>query len=175
MAPQLLLAAGTLVGVAIVLDGAPSRAVNGVAGILWFICAAVLTGAVLQERRGVLVVAAAVAVAFVLVLQVKPSDLVWAAAGFVAGGAIVAAVARDHVERAALVLPALWLPIHLGVAIGRAIYRAVNDLPATVRADPPPTAALVPLTMVVAAYAGGFLVAELRSRGRLRRGIAQGT
>jgi hypothetical protein len=171
MAPKILLLAGTLVGVAIVLDGTPSRTVNGVAGILWFLAAGLLVRSVLRAPARWIVLGSTVVVAFVLVLAVRPSDLLWAAAGFVAGGALVGLVARADRERAALLLPAVWLPLHLAVAVGRAIDRAMNDLPATVRADPPPTAALVPLTMVVAAYAGGLLAEAGLSRYRARRAI----
>ncbi len=157
-ASLLLVASAVLVGIAIALDGPVSRAINGVAGIGWFLAAALLVRSNMRKPCGWKVIANAVAVGLVLVLAVKPSDFAWAVVGFTIGGAIVAYSATSDRAKAALVLPALWLPIHLLVAVGRAIDRAIRDLPANVRTDPPPTAALVPLAMVVAAFVGGLIV-----------------
>jgi hypothetical protein len=56
------------------------------------------------------------------------------------------------------------LPEHLGVALVKAIVREIRNQPANVRTDPPPTAALVPLAMIVAAWGAAMLVERYRSR-----------
>lgn len=166
---RILLAAGVLVGIAIALDGPVAKAFNGAAGIAWFISAWLMVRGALRHDRGRNVVAAAVVVGLVLVIAVKPSDLLWAAIGFTIGGVLVGATAKTEPDLAALVLPALWLPLHLLVAVSRAAERALRDIPTSVRTDPPPTAAIVPLAMIVAAYAGGLIVAGFRERST--RGI----
>jgi hypothetical protein len=164
---EFLLLASVLVGVAIVLDGSASRLVNGVAGLLWIASAGMLARECWRTSGKARLFGAIVLIDLVLVLAVRPSDLLWAFVGFAGGGALVALMATADRERTALLLPAMWLPLHLSVALIRAADRAMRDLPASVRADPPPTAALVPLTMVVAAYIGGWIVGRvLDSRRR---------
>jgi hypothetical protein len=60
-----------------------------------------------------------------------------------------------------LLVPAIYLPVHLFIGIGRAILRDGG-----VRTDPPPTAAIVPLAMLLAAAAAGALAAAVVRRGR---------
>ena len=158
-APHILIVAAVVVGIAIALDGAIARGINGVAGILWFLAAGLSIRYTLKQPGGWTTFGVTIVVSFVLVLLVKPSDLLWAAIGFTIGGALIALVAKGEHERAALLLPAIWLPTHLLVAIGRVAVRAIRDEPARVRTDPPPTAALVPLAMVIAALIGGMIVA----------------
>jgi uncharacterized membrane protein YccC len=162
--PEALLAAGVLVGVAIALDGPVSRGLNGVAGILWIVAAVSLLSAVKSSASFLRQLGMTVAICLVLVLAVRPSDLLMAVLGFSIGGALIALCVKAEPERAALPLPALWLPIHLVVAVIKAILRAIGDEPARVRTDPPPTAALVPLAMIVAAYLGGWIVSRLRAQ-----------
>jgi len=156
--------AATLVGVAIVTDGGLASAANGAGGILW-LAAAVLISRGLGWSRGTRwMVPLVVAVTFALVLLVRPRDPIMAVVGFSIGGFLVGGLAsRDRVRWAAMV-PALWLPLHLGVAIGRAVLREASGGVATVRTDPPPTAALVPLLMVVSAVAGGLLASWVLRR-----------
>jgi hypothetical protein len=154
---HLLVAAAALVGVAIALNGPAAKAVNGVAGIAWLLVAGVLVGTAARTSTGRKLLVAAFVLALVLVLVAKPSDIVLATLGFALGGAILTAGRFAHSERDALMLPALWLPTHLLTAVVRAIDRAVRDVPAHVRTDPPPTAAIVPLVMVACALAGGAL------------------
>lgn len=171
-APQILIAAAVVVGVAIALDGAVARGINGIAGILWFLAAGLLIRFTVKQPGGWTTFGVTIVISFVLVLLVKPSDLMWAAIGFTIGGATVALVARGERERAALLLPAIWLPTHLLVAIGRVAERAIRDLPARVRTDPPPTAALVPLAMVIAALIGGLIVVWWLERREQRAVVA---
>jgi hypothetical protein len=86
--------------------------------------------------------------------------------GFTLAGAVVASSIRPHSVSWAQVVPAIWLPVHLGVAVAKAIDRAVRDLPNHVRTDPPPTSAFVPMAMVLAAWLGAVVAAELRARRR---------
>ena len=164
-----LVLASLLVGVAIALDGAAARAINGLGGLLWIGAGVVLVVAPRAGRDRSRVVAAAVGTALILALWARPFDLVSAVPGFLAAGALVGWIARERRVKAALLVPALWLPVHLVVAIGKAILRAATDGAAAVRTDPPPTAAVVPLGMVVAAAFGGLVVVWWRERGRGER------
>jgi hypothetical protein len=85
-----------------------------------------------------------------------------AAATFLIAGAVVAAVARRQLLEWALLVPALWLPIHLT----RGAVRAILINGGRIRTEPPPTAALLPLVMVVAAAVGGLAVEWWRRRRR---------
>ena len=159
-----LLNAAGLVGIAIASDGILARLVNGIGGVLWFAACWFL----IQETRGEVrhrtLVTAAIAGAFLLVVWLRPSDMVWAVVGFSVAGAAVAALASLAPIESALLVPAVWLPVHLSVAIGKAIYRAATGDSAPIRTDPPQTAALVPLVMVIAAGIGGCAVVWWRRR-----------
>jgi hypothetical protein len=74
---------------------------------------------------------------------------------------VVIFAAGDRTGAWALLVPAIYLPVHLLIGIGRAILRHGG-----VRTDPPPTAAIVPLAMLLAAAAAGALAATLVRRGR---------
>lgn len=164
MGGLLLLAAGCIVGVAIAADGAIARGFNGVAGIAWIASAVLLVRS--QKGRSAFWprLLAVIAVGIVLVLLVRPTSLLWAVIGFgIAGAAISFAIPKNGMIWAKI-LPALWLPEHLGVAVVKAIVREVRNQPANVRTDPPPTAALVPLAMIVAAWGAALLVERYRSR-----------
>ena len=163
-----LLVAAALVGLAIALDSPLGRALNGIGGVLWLAGALVLLR---STRRGPPTGAAWLGLGVTVVALsslLSPRDLGAASIGFFVGGYVVALLARPVSARLGLVglLPALWLPTHLGVAALRALYRALVDRPADIRTDPPPTAALVPLAMVVAALVGGSACARLDRRRR---------
>jgi hypothetical protein len=160
----LLIAAGLVVAIAIAASGPIARGTNGVAGILWIASAVMLVAARRGDTRFWSRLAVVAAIGLGLVLFIKPSDLTWAIAGFGVAGALIALLFRDQGIGWAKALSALWLPEHLGTAIGRAIYRSIRDLPTSVRTDPPPTAALVPLVMILAAWGGATIVARLRNR-----------
>lgn len=163
-ASVLLVVASLLVGVAIAAPEPISRAVNGVSGLLWIAAAGLLIVALRDDPRFWSRLAVVVVVGMVLVLVVRPSDLLMALAGFGAAGAGIAWFTADRGLSWAILLPALWLPEHLLTAVGRSIYRAVRELPATIRTDPPPTAALVPFAMVAAAWLGAWLVVRFRNQ-----------
>ena len=100
----------------------------------------------------------------ILSYLIRPTDPFWAAIGFGWGGVAVGFNGRDLGSKMGAMLGALWLPTHLLLAIARADLRNIRDEPATLRSDPPPTAALVPLIMVVAAWLFASLTAEWRER-----------
>ncbi|MCC6945865.1 MAG: hypothetical protein IT335_14895 [Thermomicrobiales bacterium] len=166
----LLVAASLLVGVAIASPDPFARAINGVSGVLWMVGAAFLVAALRQEPRFWMRLGLVAVVGMMLVLVVRPSDLLMATIGFGSAGGAIAAVTGARGFVWARLLAALWLPEHLLTAVVRAVYRAARDVPATLRSEPPPTAALVPFAMVAAAYAGGWLVARLREQRSQARG-----
>jgi hypothetical protein len=164
MGGVLLLAAGCIVGVAIAADGAIARGFNGVAGIAWIASAVLLIRSQKGRPSFLPRLLAVIAIGIVLVLLVKPSNLAWAVAGFGAAGAAISFALPKSGVVWAKILPALWLPEHLGVAVVKAIVREIRNQPANVRTDPPPTAALVPLAMILAAWGAALLVDRYRSR-----------
>lgn len=157
---SVLVVAACLVGLAIALDeSAAARIVNGLGGLLWLVAAALLAWSLHSgagRRRSALVLVIAIVV---LAILVRPTDLVAAIVGFAVGGGVVALTARERVMHWTLLVPALWLPVHIIVGIARSSIAGA----AAVRTEPPPTAAVVPLTMVLAAGAAGLLV--MRGRG----------
>ena len=165
----LLVAAGLVVAVAIAASGPISRGTNGVAGILWIVSAVMLISARRDESRFWSRLAIVAAICLGLVLFIKPSDLTWAIAGFGSAGLLIAFLFGEQGIGWAKVLPALWLPEHLGTAVGRAVYRSVRDLPTSVRTDPPPTAAFVPLAMILAAWGGAFIMERLRNHRQVEK------
>jgi hypothetical protein len=162
----LLGVASALVGVAIEAPDPWSRIVNGISGVLWVTAAALLLLSLWDDPRFWSRLGIVVGIGMALVLVVRPSDLLLAVIGFGLGGAAMAWLAPERGTAWGLLLPALWLPEHLLTAVARAVYRAVRDLPASIRSEPPPTAALVPFAMVAAAWVGAFLALRLINRRR---------
>lgn len=158
--PSVLLAvAAGIVGLAIAADGAVARAINGVGVACWFVAAVLLVRALRGAPRWRPAALLVVAIVLVLALIVRPTDLLAAAVGFSAAGAIVAASVRDRPLVWALLVPAGWLPAHVSLAIARSALSGGT----AIRTDPPPTAVLVPLTMVLAAGFGAIGVARWRA------------
>lgn len=155
--PVMLVAAAVLVGVAIVADGAPARLVNGLGGIAWLAAGGLLLRSLWRSEGWPRTAVVALGVVVVLAVAVRPRDLALAVVGFAIGGAVVAAVARERVVAWALLVPAAWLPAHLAINVARSVLVGATR----VRTDPPPTAALVPLAMVLAAGAGGAIIARI--------------
>lgn len=162
----LLLAASLIVGIAIASPDPLSRVINGISGVLWIAAATLVVRALRNDAAFWRRLALVVALGMVLVLLVRPSDLLLAMLGFGAAGALIAALLGERGLAWATVLPALWLPEHLLTAVARALYRSARDLPASVRSEPPPTAALVPFAMVVSAIGAAWLVRRLLGRSR---------
>lgn len=153
--------ATVIVGTSIVTDGQISRALNGVAGLTWFASSAmfILEG----RRRGStpLQWAGITALTAVVAFVVKPSDIVLATVGFIPAGFIAARIAGKNPLLWAKMVPALYLPLHIGTAVAKAAARSAMGLESSIRTEPPPTAAIVPAVMVGAAIVGGFIARKL--------------
>ncbi len=157
-----LVGAACLVGLAIALDdGRLARVINGLGGIGWLLGAALLAwslrGAAGGQRSGVVLALTVLALA----VLVRPGDLAAAIVGFAIGGAIVAHVSTERPIQWSLLVPAMWLPAHIVVGVARSTIEGA----ATVRTEPPPTAAIVPLAMVLAAGLAGLLVSRRDAQG----------
>jgi hypothetical protein len=101
-----------------------------------------------------------IAVAFV----VKPSAIVPAMIGFVPAGFVLSALApRAKLLWAALV-PAWYLPAHIGTAVLKSAANSMLGNDAGLRTDPPPTAAIVPLVIIGCALGGGAIARHLLDR-----------
>lgn len=152
----LLFVAALLVGVAIVMDSDAGRVLNGAGGLLWFASTATLLIAAAKTRPPVwlwiLLAALTITVAFI----VRPSAAVPTLAGFIPAGFVIAALAPRGKILWATLVPACYLPAHIGTAVVRSAVREMLGNDAPLRTDPPPTAAIVPLLMVICALVGGY-------------------
>ncbi len=163
-----LAVATVLVGASIVADGNLARALNGIAGITWFAATAMFIvdarrrGSTLQQWLTILALTAIVA------FVVKPSDIVLATIGFTSAGFIAALAGRRHPLLWAKLVPALYLPLHIGTAVLKAAGRSALGMEASIRTDPPPTAVIVPAVMLVAAIVGGIFATMVINRQRAR-------
>lgn len=162
-ATMTLTAASMVVGASILADGQAATLLNGVAGVTWFVSSGMFVmagrrkGASRLQWVGILGLTASVA------YLIRPSDLPLAVAGFGVTGAFAAyAAGRDPMLWAKMV-PALYLPMHIGTAVAKAATRSLMGMEAHIRTDPPPTAAIVPLVMVGAAIVGGLIGRRFRS------------
>lgn len=171
-----------LVGLAIVMDSELGRGVNGIGGVLWFASTALLTLAAVRTRPPVWIWAVLALVVVTVAFIVKPSAIVPAVIGFVPAGLLLGAAApRSRLLWAALV-PAWYLPAHIGTAVVKSAVNTMLGNEASLRTDPPPTAAIVPLVMVACAMFGGIIARRVRdvrhsgkpasSERRLRDGTA---
>lgn len=164
--PSTLCLAAVLVGVAIVWDGSGARLVNGVGGIVWLACGAAQVRALTYEPRRWLMGSSVLAATIILAVVVRPSDGGIAILGFGAAGAGIAFLATRSTVAWAVLVPALWLPVHLAVAITKSVVREISGGAATIRTDPPPTTAAVPALMVLAAWGAATLVVYFRRNVR---------
>lgn len=164
IATTTLAVATVIVGASIVADGQMARALNGVAGITWFASSAmfILEG----RRRGstTLQWAGIGALTAVVAFVVRPSDIVLATVGFIPAGFVAARIAGRNPLLWAKMIPALYLPLHIGTAVLKAAGRSALGMESSIRTEPPPTAAIVPFVMLAAAMVGGFLARKLASR-----------
>jgi hypothetical protein len=154
-----LVLAAAIVGLAIVVGGTTARPLNAIGAVLWLASGVFLAVSLPSVQRQMLGLAAAIAGGFILGAVVRPGSLVEVIVWFALAGAVVVFAAADRVGAWALLVPAIYLPVHLLIGIGRAILRNGG-----VRTDPPPTAAMVPLAMLLAAAAAGALVAAVVRR-----------
>jgi hypothetical protein len=156
-----LVLSAAIVGLAIVVGGTTARLLNPIGAVLWLASGVLLAISLPPAQRRVLGWAASIAGGFVLGAVVRPGGLVEAIVWFALAGAVVVLIAADRTGGWALLVPAIYLPVHLLIGIGRAILRNGG-----VRTDPPPTAAIVPLAMLLAAAAAGAVAAAIVRRGR---------
>ena len=156
-----LVLAAAIVGLAIVVGGTTARVLNPIGAVLWLASGVFLALSLPSVQREMLGWLAAIAGGFVLGALVRPSGVIEVVVWFVLAGAVVVFAAADRTGAWALLVPAIYLPVHLLIGIGRAILRNGG-----VRTDPPPTAAIVPLAMLLAAAAAGALAAAVVRRGR---------
>lgn len=161
-----LAAATVIVGASILAGGEAGRVLNGVSGLTWFGAAGLLGVAAFRLRHGWRVWAVAVAMTGVVAFVVKPSDLMLAIVGFGLAGAAMTVVAAPHGVLWAKFVVALYLPFHIGAAVGRAVYRSLSGSEAVIRSDPPPTAAMVPIAMLLAGLGGALMIGWVRDRHR---------
>lgn len=156
-----LLLAAALVGLAIVIGGATARVINPIGALLWVVSGVFLGLSLPAAQRPILGWLVAIAGGLLLGAVVRPAGLIEVIVAFAIAGAPVVLAAGDRTGGWALLAPAIYLPVHLLIGIGRAIMRNGG-----VRTEPPPTAAIVPLAMLLAALAAGALAAALiRRRG----------
>jgi hypothetical protein len=157
-----------LVGMAIVMDSDLGRAVNGVGGLLWFASTALLSIAAARTKPPVWQWAVLALVVVTVAFIVKPSAAVPAMIGFVPAGFLLAATAPKGTLLWAALVPAWYLPAHIGTAVVRSAVNSLLGNEASLRTEPPPTAAIVPLLMVACALLGGAIARfaqERRSHG----------
>ena len=155
-----LVLAGLVVALAIVIGGSAARALNGVGALLWVGSGVVLALSLPRPERLPIAWIAAIVGGGLLGAVIRPGTFDMAIAGFAIAGAAVVLLGGDRSGGWALMAPAIYLPVHLIIGIGRAMMRGSE-----MRVAPPPTAALLPLSMVVAALVAGVLAAYLvRSR-----------
>lgn len=159
-----LAAATVIVGASIVAEGDVARGLNGLAGMTWFASSAMFLyegkkrGATAMQWAGILALTAGVA------FVIRPSDLALAIAGFAPAGFVAGALMRRDPIFWAKLIPALYLPMHIGTAVLKAAGRSALGIESSIRTEPPPTAAIVPAVMLGAAIAGGWIAANLGAR-----------
>jgi hypothetical protein len=156
-----LILAATIVGVAIIVGGPAARILNGIGAILWVGSGVLLALSLPPAQRQPAGWAVAIASGLILGAIVRPGSLAEAVVGFAVAGAVIVLAAGDRSGGWALLAPAIYLPVHLVIGIGRAIVSNGG-----VRTDPPPTAAIVPLAMLLAAAVAGAVAASFLRRGR---------
>ncbi len=160
MAAAGLALAGIIVGVAIIAGGSAARALNGVGAIVWIASGVVLALSLPAAQRRALGWVAAIGSGLILGGIVRPGTLPEAIVSFSIAGAAVVLLAGDRTGGWALLAPAIYLPVHLIIGIGRAMMRG------SIRTGPPPTAAILPLVMILAAAAAGLLAAWVVRRNQ---------
>ncbi|HWK79321.1 MAG TPA: hypothetical protein VNP95_01070 [Thermomicrobiales bacterium] len=160
-----LVTATGIVAASILADGQLAKALNGVGGLTWFASSALLVMAGRQSPKHRWQWAATIGLTAAVAFVIKPTDLTLATVGFGATGLAIGMAAKADPILWAKLIPGLYLPMHIGTAILKAVGRSALGMEASIRSEPPPTAAVVPFVMVVAAVAGGFLASALRERG----------
>lgn len=159
----LLVLATLVVAASILAGGDIGRGLNAFGGVCWFLAAGMLVSTTVKSSRRPSMWAIVIGLTVVVAFVVRPSDLVFAAIGFGGAGILVGMLARDRELLWVTLVPALYLPFHIGTAVLKAMVRSMMGIEATIRSEPPPTAAMVPFVMVVAALAGGYAAMSIKS------------
>lgn len=160
----LLIVATLVVAGSILAGGDVGRLLNALAGICWFVAAGMLVSAALKSSRDVAIWVIVIGLTAVVAFVIRPSDLILAAIGFGGAGILVGLLARDHELLWVTLVPGLYLPFHIGTAVLKAVGRSMMGIEASIRSDPPPTAAVVPLVMVAAALMGWYVATAIKAR-----------
>lgn len=164
IATTTLAVATVVVGASIVADGQLAKILNGIAGITWFASSAMF---ILEGRRtgaSSLQWAGTIGLTAVVAFLIKPSDIVLATVGFIPAGFTAAMLANRNPVFWAKMVPALYLPLHIGTAVLKSVGRSALGMESSIRTEPPPTAAVVPAVMLAAALVGGFLARTFAKR-----------
>lgn len=159
-----LAVATVIVGASIVTEGTVARGLNGLAGMTWFASSAMFLYEGRKRGTTALQWASIVALTAAVAFVIKPSDLTLAVAGFTPAGFVAGSMIRRDPVFWAKMIPALYLPMHIGTAVLEAAGRSALGLESSIRTDPPPTAAIVPAVMLAAAIAGGWVAASVSDR-----------
>lgn len=160
-----LVTATGIVAASILADGQLAKTLNGIGGLTWFASSALLVLAGRESEKHRWQWAATIGLTAAVAFVIKPTDLTLATVGFGATGLAIGVAAKADPVLWAKLIPGLYLPMHIGTAVLKAVGRSALGMEASIRSEPPPTAAVVPFVMVVAAVAGGILAAALRERG----------
>ncbi|MDQ3541518.1 MAG: hypothetical protein M3440_12615 [Chloroflexota bacterium] len=160
----LLIFATLVVAASILAGGDVGRALNALSGVCWFLAAGMLVRAALKSSRQPTMWAGVIGLTAVVAFVIRPSDLVLAVIGFGGSGILVGLLARDHELLWVTLVPALYLPFHIGTAVLKAVVRSMMGIEAGIRSQPPPTAAIVPQVMAAAALVGGFVAVSIKAR-----------
>jgi hypothetical protein len=155
-----LVVAGVVVALAIVVGGTAARALNGIGALIWVASGVMLAVTLPRPERLPLAWVAAIVTGGLLGAVIRPGTFAVAIVAFAISGAAVVLLGGDRTGGWALMAPAIYLPVHLVIGIIRAIMRGSE-----MRVAPPPTAALLPFSMVIAALVAGIVAAYL-VRGR---------
>lgn len=161
-----LAVATVIVGASIATEGQLSQALNGISGVAWFASSAMFI--IEGRRRGAtsLQWAGVIGLTALVAFVVKPSDIVLATVGFVPAAFVAATIVKRDPMLWAKMIPALYLPLHIGTAVLKAAGRNALGMESSIRTDPPPTAAVVPAVMLAAALVGGFIARKFQDRSR---------
>ena len=166
-----LVGSTVVVGAAIAIDGQVGRILNGTGGLIWFGAAGLLAWAASKTGEGSTRWIAAIGLTAAVAFVAKPTDLVNATLGLGIAGAVIASLVRERQILWATLIPALYLPAHIGTAILKAIGRNIFGMESSIRSEPPPTATVVPFVMLpqLSRAVGWYRVgaidqADLRSR-----------
>ncbi len=160
----LLLCAAVLVGGSILSGGLTGMVLNGLGGIAWLSSSIVLVAVARHAGdRGWLWVLT-VGLTMVVAVLVRPSDVWLALVGFGTSGALLGAASRARPILWATLVPALYLPAHIGTALLMVWLRKMHEIETSVRTEPPPVAAVVPMVMVLGSIVSAGGTAWIRRR-----------